>query len=385
MKILKKSFCIFITLSLILSAFAACTDPDDGKLEPTDEPSSESSTYSDLTELPFVTDEPSESSSDSTPEATPEATPEENPEESPKETINESETLPEAVESNPDTDPGTSETTPEIPESTLPDAESTPAESSSIAPPPVTPSSISIKFNGSGYSVSVKGVVSVSGNVLTITKAGTYILSGTLDNAQLRVAVEKTEKVTLILDGVSITNKVSAPLYIDSADKVSIELAENTTNTFTDAKTYYFPEGEDKPNACIYSSEDLTIKGDGALIVKAYYNNGIGSKNDLKIKSGNINVEAANNALKGNQSVTIEGGNITLKGSDGIKSDSTLEGEGVVDFIAGTVNITAGDDGIQAVTRVTVSADALVTVNAADKDINCEGIVDKQSGSFISK
>ena len=244
---------------------------------------------------------------------------------------------------------------------------------------------IVISLNGSGYAVSETGAVSASGNVLTITKAGTYKITGTLDNAQLRVLVEKNEKVELIFAGVSITNSVSAPLYIESADKVSITLQKDTVNTFTDALSYIFDEGKDKPNACIYSSEDLTIKGEGTLVVNAYYNNGIGSKNDLKIKGGNITVNAANNALKGNQSVLIEGGSITLKGNDGIKSDSTEVDEGIVQILAGSVDITASDDGIQAVTGVDVSDDARVTINAADKDINCKGVINVVSGSIISK
>lgn len=262
-----------------------------------------------------------------------------------------------------------------------------PSESGDTPDNPDVPedTTVTITLTGSGYTASKSGVVSASGNVLTITKGGTYKISGTLDNAQLRVSVEKTELVDLIFEGVSITNKSSAPLYIESADKVSIELKAGTENTFTDAKTYLFPDGEDKPNACIYSSEDLTIKGEGTLTVNANYNNGIGTKNDLKIKGGNVTVSAANNALKGNQSVKIEGGSITLKGADGIKSDSLLEGEGIIEILGGTVNITAGDDGIQAVTDITIAEGASVTVNAADKDVNCDGTTNIAEGTLISK
>lgn len=261
-------------------------------------------------------------------------------------------------------------------------SEQSPAESSEPAP---EDSSVTITLNGSGYTASKSGVVSASGNVLTITAGGTYRITGTLDNAQLRVSVEKTEPVDLIFEGVSITNKSSAPLYIESADKVSIELAAGTENVFTDAKTYIFPEGEDKPNSCIYSSEDLTIKGEGSLTVNAYYNNGIGTKNDLKIKGGNITVTAANNALKGNQSVKIEGGTITLAGADGIKADSLIEGEGIIEILGGTVNIKAGDDGIQAATDITIAEGATVTVNAADKDVNSDGTTNIAEGALISK
>lgn len=242
-----------------------------------------------------------------------------------------------------------------------------------------------ISLAGTSYSVSRSGRVSAAGNVLTIQKPGTYRLTGTLDNGQIRVLVEKTERVDLILDGVSITNRSGAPLYVESADKASVTLAANSENVLTDASVYVFPEGEDKPNACLYSSEDLTIKGEGSLTVNAAYNNGIGSKNDLKILSGTITVNAVNNALKGNQSVKIEGGKLTLTGSDGIKSDSITEGEGIILISGGTVNITAGDDGLQAVTDVTVSAGAVVTVKAADNDVNCDGTTNIATGTLISK
>lgn len=244
---------------------------------------------------------------------------------------------------------------------------------------------VTVTLNGSGYSVSKSGVVTAAGNVLTITEPGTYKLSGTLDNAQLRILVEKTEIVNLILAGVSITNSVSAPLYIESADKVFIELAEGTENVLTDAQVYVFPEGEDKPNACLYSSEDLTFRGTGSLNVNARYNNGIGTKNDLKILGGKITVTAVNNALKGNQSVKIEGGELTLTGADGIKSDSLTEGEGVIRILGGKVTITAGDDGLQAVTDITVAEGATVSVKAADKDVNCDGTTNIAHGALTSQ
>ncbi len=277
-----------------------------------------------------------------------------------------------------------SETTAEpLLEDTFPPDSGTTGSSESPSTP--LPSAIRLELKGSSYAVSQSGCVTVQGNVLSIVKGGTYEVFGTLTNGQLRVCVEKTEKVELIFAGVSITNSSSAPLYVDSADKVTIQLKAGTENTLTDALTYRFPEGEDKPNACLYSSEDLTIEGEGKLTVTANYNNGIGTKNDLKIKGGNIVVNAANNALKGNESVVISGGTLHLEGADGIKSDSLLEGEGWVEIVGGTVELVCSDDGIQAVSSVVIDTGAVVTVTAADKDVNCDGVSDIADGALISK
>ncbi|EOT30758.1 carbohydrate-binding domain-containing protein [Enterococcus saccharolyticus] len=49
--------------------------------------------------------------------------------------------------------------------------------------------------------------VTVDNQTITITKAGTYTLTGELTNGQVIVNVGKEEKVHLILDGVTITNE----------------------------------------------------------------------------------------------------------------------------------------------------------------------------------
>ena len=105
------------------------------------------------------------------------------------------------------------------------------------------------------------------------------------------MAVPKTEQVELIFNNFTASCNTSAPLYIESADKATIVLAAGSVNTLTDATLYqYANPAEDKPNACIYSSDDMTIKGTGTLNVNGNYNNGIGCKNDLRIKDCTLNV-----------------------------------------------------------------------------------------------
>lgn len=264
-------------------------------------------------------------------------------------------------------------------------SEATPSPSSETPTPPVEPVPVEITFNGKDYTVSDKETVVASGNVLTIVKAGLYRVSGTLDDAQLRISVAKEEQVDIIFAGINITCKTSAPFYVESADKVRITLEKGTDNVLTDASNYVLAAGVKKPNACLYSSDDLLIKGSGSLTVNANYNNGIGVKNDLKIKDGNITVNAPNNAIKGNGSITVEGGTIHARGADGFKSDSIMEGKGFISILGGTISIVAGDDGLQAESAVTIAAGASVTINAADKDINCDGTVSVADNTLISK
>ena len=252
---------------------------------------------------------------------------------------------------------------------------------------PKDPANVALNFNGRACYASDLSAIGVSETAFLITKAGTYEIWGNATQ-QVRVTLDKTEDVTLIFYGFTGTSSTSAPLYIESCNKVNIVLAEGTVNTFTDAATYVYPDPQtDKPNACIYSSDDMDIEGDGTLIVNANYNNGIGCKNDLKIEGGTITVTAPNNALKGNDSVTVEGGNITLTGSeDGIKCDAVdRQDKGFILVQAGAViNITCSDDALQATVSVTVESGALVTVNAGGDTVNCDGTVNVAQGSVVT-
>lgn len=246
-----------------------------------------------------------------------------------------------------------------------------------------TAAAVAVTLADSGITVNGTGAAA-SGSVLTVTEAGTYRLSGTLTNGQIRVEVAKTDKVRLILDGVNITCQSGAPLYILSADKAVITLAQGSENSLTDSK-FYTLNTEGDPNACLFSKDDLTINGTGALTVKAVYNNGIASKNDLKIVSGRITVDAVNNGLKGKDSVCILNGTVAVSAEDGIKADNETEaGRGYIRIDGGTVTVKASDDALQAITSVAVTG-GKVTASAGGKDVNCDGTVNVDDSCWETK
>ena len=273
---------------------------------------------------------------------------------------------------------------------TTPDGDTVQADGTTATSTPGTtePAAITLTFNGLSCDPSEEGAVEVNAaeRAFVITKAGTYVLTGDLSGGQVRVSAQKTDEVILIFKNFNASNTASAPLYITSCDKCIIELAAGSVNTLTDAETYTYPDPTtDKPNACIYSADDLTIRGDGTLNVVGNYNNGIGCKNDLRIKSGTITVSAPNNILKGNDSVTIDGGKVTLSGGeDAIKSDTTDRTDKGFVLIEGDaeVTITCSDDAIQATQSVTVAAGTSVTVTAGGNAINCPGTINANESAM---
>lgn len=207
-----------------------------------------------------------------------------------------------------------------------------------------------ITFQGNG--------ATVGGNIVTITSAGVYSINGSLNDGQIVVDTQDTETVVLVLNGATITSTTSAPLYVRNAEKTIITLAEGSENYITDGTSYVFEDAEaDEPNAAIFSKDDLTINGSGSLTVNANYNNGIVSKDDLKIIGGSIKVNAVNDGIKGRDSIAVKDGTIIVNASgDGMQSNNDEDSEkGFVVIEGGTLNITATLDGIQAETDLLVS------------------------------
>jgi len=195
--------------------------------------------------------------------------------------------------------------------------------------------------------------VTVDGNTVTITAAGTYVLSGTLAG---QVVVDTADEgvVALVLDDADISSDSASAIAVASATNVVVSLAEGSENTLSDTGSY---ADTADANAALYSDADLTITGSGALTVTGNGNDGIASTDDLVILSGDITVTAADDGLRGKDSLTIEGGDITVtSGGDGLKSDQTDDlTRGYIDISGGTLDVTAAGDGMDAETDLVIT------------------------------
>lgn len=197
--------------------------------------------------------------------------------------------------------------------------------------------------------------VKVSGSTVTITEAGTYVLSGTLTDGQVIIDAGDEDDVRLVFENASITCTTTAPVYAKNADKVIISLPENTESTVTDTVTG--TDGNDELTAAIFAKCDLSVNGTGTLNVNANANDGITSEDKLKITGGVLNITSADDGLVGKDAVLIKDGTVHITASGiGIKSTKSEADKGYVYIGGGTVNITAEQDGIQAETSVLISA-----------------------------
>ncbi len=213
---------------------------------------------------------------------------------------------------------------------------------------------------GTASSISGSGAT-VSGSTVTITAAGTYILSGTLTDGQIVVNAGDDAKVQIVLNAVTITCSNGPALVVNNADKVFVTLASTTSNTLSDGSTHATvtnAQGEaTDQDGVIFSYSDIAFNGSGSLTINASYANGIVGKDDVVFTGGSYTVNAKNDGIQGKDSVKILNGTFTITaGGDGIQSsrdDNTAKGFIAID--GGTFAITSTDDGIHAynVVRIT--------------------------------
>ncbi len=124
---------------------------------------------------------------------------------------------------------------------------------------------------------------SVYGDVITITDEGTYIARGSLSDGQIVISAGESDKVQLVLDGVAISCSDNPTIYVTQADKVFITLAEGSFNTLEDGNVYAATIEGKEAKTTIYACSDLTLNGQGTLIVTGNYLHAISSLNDLVI------------------------------------------------------------------------------------------------------
>lgn len=214
-----------------------------------------------------------------------------------------------------------------------------------------------VSINGNG--------ASESDGIITITEGGTYRLEGILTEGRIVVDAAKEDTIILELNGFEITSSNLSAIYGKKSGEIRLRLMDGTVNKVTDGGEYALEEGEDEPDAAIFTKKDLIIEGKGALEVTGNYNDGIRSKDNLNILSGEITVTAKEDGIKGKDSLVVDGGTITVHaGDDGMKSKgAVIVNDGIIqvaesyegieaqtiDINGGSLDITSTDDGLNAV------------------------------------
>ncbi len=207
---------------------------------------------------------------------------------------------------------------------------------------------VTIKLNGTSATASSNSV-NISGSRVTITEEATYVISGELTDGMLIVNAKDTAKLQLVFNGVDVTSKTSAALYILEADKVFLTLAEGTTNTLANGGSFVAID-DNNIDAALFSKQDLTLNGKGSLTVTSPAGHGIVCKDDLVVTGGTYIVNSSSHGLDANDSVRIANANFTIDaGKDAIHCENTEDtAKGFIYISSGSIKAEAEGDGIAA-------------------------------------
>ena len=238
-------------------------------------------------------------------------------------------------------------------------------------------------FSDDGITVSgnTANKYSINGTALSISGEGTYIVSGSCKDGSITVKKATTD-VTLILNGLTLTSSDTAPITCNKSTEVIIEAAAGTVNTLTDSaynNDDNYPDNANAENAVIKCKDGsiVTLCGTGTVNVISNGKNGVkgGLTTEtegtarLTVKELTLNITAnANDALKSDQELNILSGNITINATDdAIKSDYVLN-IGAEGTEGPTINVVKSYEGIEAATLSVYSGN--ITVHASDDGMN---------------
>ena len=227
-----------------------------------------------------------------------------------------------------------------------------------------------ITLTGDGGSVEGSGAYINDGDV-HILYAGTYILSGELTNGSVIVEAGDSDKIWILLDGVSLHCDNSAAFLVEQAGKVFLTLADGTENSISSGAEYSEGAVSSKIDGAIYSRDDLTINGGGSLSVAAAYKHGIVCNDDLVIVGGTLEVTAPQDGIHANDSARFAEAAVTISaGDDGITVSNDTE-TGYVYVESGSIRIPSCYEGIEAV-DITIAGGTL-DIRPTDDGINANG------------
>ena len=212
-----------------------------------------------------------------------------------------------------------------------------------------------LQFNVDSVISNAPNVTATASRVI-ISQGGTYLLSGTLQDAQLTVEIPAGETARLVLCGVDMHCERGPVIYSNGGGTVVLLLENGTENTLSDGKSYLY-SGSKVREAAISVEGDLLITGGGSLSVEAIHNDALRSESTLVVAEGTLEITAWRDGLVAGQELQISGGQLSIAcGRTGLSASSAKSGQGSVTLAGGTVALICGGDGITAAGSLSATA-----------------------------
>lgn len=206
-------------------------------------------------------------------------------------------------------------------------------------------------------------VTVADGEDINLNSAGTYIISGTAKDSSIIVNASKKDEIHLVLDGLNITNQNSPCIYIKKADRAFITIAEGGCELSVTGD--FVKDDKTNTDAVIFSKSDLTFSGPGELLISST-DHGITSKDGIHVTDGTIRITCKGCAFEAHDAIEIDDGIIDIAECyDGLHADKEKdETIGHIYINGGQILISAVDDAIHATTEVRIDGGEIILKGA---------------------
>lgn len=208
-----------------------------------------------------------------------------------------------------------------------------------------------------------------SSSRVVLSQGGTYLLSGTLEDAQLVLDAPAGETVRLVLRGVNMHFEHGPVILSKGTGTVVLVLEDGTENTITDGRTYLYTTAAAGQEAVVSTGGDLLITGEGSLSVQAAHNDAVCSRGTLCMAGGNVTVTAWRNGFIGEKSLTVSGGRLSATcGDTGLSASGKKTGSGELTISGGVVTLFTGGNGAAASGVLSVTGGETLVVSGGGSE-----------------
>lgn len=220
----------------------------------------------------------------------------------------------------------------------------------------------------------------IDGTAISITEAGTYVLSGACADGSVTVKKEVTG-VTLVLDGLDLTSTTTSPITINKSAEATLLAVAGSENTVADSA-----DANDESAAIkVKTGGTLTLGGTGSLTVDGNDKNGIkgAAQSSITVDELVLTIDAVDDGLSCDDALTILGGTLEINaGGDAVKASPDVDDEtepdtvskGDITISGGTLTLVSAADGVQADGDLNISGGTFdITANGGHETVLAEG------------
>lgn len=244
-----------------------------------------------------------------------------------------------------------------------------------------------------GEEITISGNgLSLKDNTVTISRPGTYVVSGESDEAKIIVDSQVSGEVKIILQNTNLTSSEGPVITVSEADKTYLIIEDGTESSLSSTGS-----DSDEETATILSHDDLYIEGGGTLNIKSE-EDGIHANDSLYIQESTLNIVAGDEGIQCNDYISLDSTNVTITTKDGAQtttntfqtdmdfSDDEYNAKGIkcdgdIEVVDSEIDVNSEDDALHSNSNITITNSTL-TLKSSDDGIHADESLTINSGNI---